>query len=243
MSLYLLAEAGALLTAGATAGAFAGRDASPQVMPTLPWMLRTYNTPPPMQTPPIMTRVAPGTPAPPSPYRGEAGMLDHAGAVDPSTLAGEWASWQASVAAAQQHGQPAPEPPPDVYAAMTPEQRQAASQQAQTTYWRGGSPGTATYPSPVPAPLRVMAISPPAPAAPPALPPPVASTPSAPPILFGRPAPTTPTPPSLDIAPAPTSSGGAGGGGSPAAMPWGAVAAGGAVLALLYLGRKKKRRR
>ncbi len=239
MSLYLLAEAGSLLSAGATLSVFSGSDASPAFMPTLPWLLPTRNTPPYLATPPIGTRIAPGTPRPPTPYRNmylgegptsgrgdDAGSLDDdAGAMDPSAEAGLRAGYQAAVANAQAHGVPIPEPPPDLYAIMSPAERAAASQAAQSSYFRGQSPGTGTYTMP----LRTVAPAPaPAPSDTPL-------TMTTPPILFGRPAPSSP--PTFDTATAP--SGGGGGGAAP--TPWGAIAAAGAVLALIYFGRKKRR--
>lgn len=267
-SLYLLKEAGALLASGATAGAFLGSDASPPFMPVLPWDMRTRNTYPPFAPPPIMTRIPPGTPAPPSAY-GEAGMLteargldESAGSPPPPGSGITQAQWDAMPQATQQGtiselAARGALTPAQAFAAqasvLTPSQQAAVGAALGAA---GGCPpgminiGGGEFPNhcvPAPSPNQVPSALPPPqfPQPPPpamltlrrALPPAVSVSPPALPPPIARPSPLPPMP-TYDTSPTPGGGGGGGGG-----LPWGAIAAGGAVLAFLYAGREKKKRR
>jgi hypothetical protein len=246
MSLYLMKEAGALLASGATAGAFLGSDASPPFMPRLPWDLRTMNRPPYLATPPLTTRIPPGTPPPPSPYRGEAGMLGDAGSPVPPETSFTQAQWDALPPATQS----AILQEIGVRSGTTPAQLQSRAGPAQPAALPPAAipPSTATgcppgyinlgggefpnncVPAPGGAPPRPHVV--PMPrlgGGAPALPPPAIYSP-----------PPRPPSPTLDTSPSPS---GGGGGGGDGGMPWGPILAAGGVLALLYAGRKKKGRR
>lgn len=226
-ALYLLKEAGALLASGATAGAFLGRDSSPPYMPTLPWSRNTLNSPPPLATPPVMTRVGAGLRPPPSAYDSEAWHLSNARNMDEA----------GSIA------------PPGIsqtrWDAMSPAQQAAVAQEL------GVRQATITVTPNNPCPPGYINLGGgefpnqcvPAPGGAPAPAPPIMRAPSGPITMTLAPPYTPPTPaPPMDRGPAPPSNGGSGGGGGGGGdIPWGAVAAGGLVLAFLYLGRKKKR--
>jgi hypothetical protein len=232
MSLYLLQEAGALLSSGATAGAMLG-DNSPAYMPNLPWRTNSTSFPPPLSPPMTATRVPAGTPPPPSPYTNmrtgnvwglsphyeDAAGLGEAGSGDGTSLT------EAQIAAARAGGSPPPDLTPMQLGIWNSQQPTVPGQQ-QGSY----APGA---PAPIVPTPRIVSV--------PINRTPMRSTSSPPPTVFINAIPPARraalTPPSMD-----TATTGGGGGGAPAsATPL--LVAGGVVLALIYFGRKKKRGR
>lgn len=242
-SLYLLKEAGALLAGGAMAGAFTGAGASPPFMPRLPWQYADRNTPAPIPTPPIMTRIPGGTPPPPSAYSGQG----EAGALDDSSPFNGWID-EAGSAVPSGSG-------------FTQAQWDALSPTMQAAVLRELGARVATSPTPsTNAPIYTTSTQAPAPfSCPPGYvdlgggefphncqpahmmtPPPAAPPPTpAPPIM--RTMSFTPGPPA-DVAPPPPALQG-GGAGASTPVPWVPLLGVGAVLAFLYAGRKKRGRR
>jgi len=236
-SLYLLKEAGALLAGASIAGALTG-GASPEYMPTLPWSTNYRNTPAPIPTPPIMTRIPAGTGRPPSAY-GEAGLLNsetgEAGSTAPAGSGISQAQWDALPASTQQA----------VLNELASRTRTAAPPVTMTSSNQapGASPcppgyinlGGGEFPNNC---VPAHNLAPPATTT--TTPPPAPPPQPAPPIM--RPPPSAPpnvAPPPAQLLPP---SGGGGGGGGP--TPWGPLLVGsGVVLAFLYAGRRKKGRR
>jgi len=249
-NLYLLKEAGAFLAGGAIAGAFSGGASSPPYMPRLPWNSFYRNVPGPLATPPIMTRIPPGTLAPPSAYdiRGEAGMLSEAGMLRQAGMldeAGSPVPGGTGLSQAQ-------------WDALTPSAQQGVLSEL-------GARAATTGPTMTTAQARrnpnmTMAIAP-APSAPPAACPPgyvnigggefpnncVPAHTVSPPPATQTPPTTEALPPPAFIppsAPVPPSMLPPSGGGGGAPVPWGPIlVGGGVVLAFLYAGRRKKKRR
>lgn len=251
-SLYLLREAGALVSAGIAAGSVwpgGAGAANPPATPNLPWSFVSRNAPPTMQRVPLMSQSAPGRLT-------AAGWISDAEAGDATSDAmwqaqrdADWASLHAGPPGTVVPPMPAdfePSPPgaqPPPFSAAYYAQLNAQNAPAPPGTTVASVPSSGTYYNPPPAPsVRVpprsivpMTIVTP-PAAPTLPPPAVAKPPSL------GPAPTAP-PPTVDTAtPIPTTTGTAGTG-APATSMTPYVLAGGAVLALIYFGRKKKRGR
>jgi hypothetical protein len=211
-----------------------------------------------------MTRVPPGTPAPPSDY-GEAAMLteargiDEAGTPVPPGIPVTQAQWDAESQAQQQaiiseFAARGTLTPAQAYAAqasvLTPAQQAAIGSALSAAggcppgyiNLGGGefpnhcvpapSPNTGPSPTPSPPPQRRLTLHRGGGGGSSPLPPAWIASPS--PITMDRASP----------GPAPFPSGGQGGaGGGGGGVPWGTLAVGGAVLAFLYAGREKKKRR